>query len=62
MSETHPTLPIGDVARLLGVSVDTIRRWERQGHITGTRTPGGQRRFTLAEVTRATGKADKDKP
>lgn len=45
-------LPIGDVARALGVSVETIRRWDRDGQIKSTRTPGGQRRFTRAEVER----------
>lgn len=45
-------LPIGDTARLLGVSVPTIRRWESEGKIAGTRTLGGQRRFTRAEIER----------
>ena len=38
-------LTIGEAARILGVSVDTIRRWERDGKLAGTRTLGGQRRF-----------------
>jgi len=33
-------------ARLLGVSASTLRDLERRGKIEGTRTPGGQRRFT----------------
>ena len=45
-------LPIGEVARLIGVSVSTIRNWERTGKINAFRTPGGQRRFPLAEVRR----------
>lgn len=45
-------LPIGDTARLLGVSVPTIRRWESEGKIAGTRTLGGQRRFARAEIDR----------
>jgi excisionase family DNA binding protein len=45
-------------ARLIGVSVDTLRRWEKAGKITSTRTAGGHRRYDLAEhgITR---KADK---
>lgn len=46
-------LPVGDVARILGVSVPTIRRWESQGKISATRTLGGQRRFARTEVERA---------
>ena len=45
-------LPIGDVARTFGVSVETVRRWDREGLIVSTRTLGGQRRFARAEVER----------
>lgn len=45
-------LPVGDVARMLGVSVPTIRRWEAEGKISGTRTLGGQRRFARSEIER----------
>ena len=51
-SETGELVPIGTAARLLGVSVDTIRRWERDGRIKGRRTMGGQRRFPRAEIDR----------
>lgn len=37
---------------MLGVSVETIRRWDREGLITSHRTPGGQRRFTREEIER----------
>lgn len=46
-------LPIGEVARLLGVSVETIRRWDKEGLIQSSRTLGGQRRFARSEVERA---------
>lgn len=55
MSSIRPADPgysTGMTARQLGVSVDTIRRWEREGKITATRTPGGQRRFSQAEIDR----------
>lgn len=45
-------LPISKAAALLGVSVDTVRRWERAGHIESTRTVGGQRRFRRGDVER----------
>jgi excisionase family DNA binding protein len=44
-------LPIGDAARILGVSVNTVRRWEREGKLAATRTLGGQRRFRLGDLT-----------
>lgn len=40
-----------DVARLLGVSSGTVRRWAYSGRLTPThRTPGGQARYDLDEV------------
>ncbi|PZE84169.1 helix-turn-helix domain-containing protein [Curtobacterium sp. MCBD17_032] len=43
-------LPIGDVAARLGVSIATVRRWERDGKLVAFRTPGNQRRFHEAAV------------
>ena len=37
---------------MLGVSVDTLRRWERESQLRTVRTAGGQRSIPLAEVTR----------
>ena len=45
-------VPIGEVARIFGVTVATVRRWEREGKIDAVRTPGGQRRFDRAEIER----------
>ncbi len=41
---------IGEAATTLGVSVDTIRNWEKAGKITALRTPGGIRKFRLSEI------------
>lgn len=41
---------VGEVARTLDVSVDTIRRWEKKGLIRGRRDTRGQRVFNLHEV------------
>lgn len=38
---------IGEAARITGVSISTLRRWERQGLIEPTRTLGGQRRYSV---------------
>lgn len=45
-------LRLGQAAGLLGVSVDTLRRWEDEGRIALTRSSGGQRIVPLAEVQR----------
>jgi molybdopterin-binding protein len=46
------TLRIGEAAELLGVGIDTVRRWEADGRIDTVRTDGGQRLVPLAEVSR----------
>jgi len=43
---------IGEAARLLGVRIETLRRWERDGKIRTSRTSGGQRDVPAAEVAR----------
>jgi excisionase family DNA binding protein len=37
-------------ARYVGVSLATVRRWTDAGHIDCYRTPGGQRRFSRAQL------------
>ena len=37
---------------MLGVGVETLRRWESEGRLSVVRSPGGQRLVPLAEVTR----------
>ena len=43
---------IGEAAAMLGVRVETLRRWEREGKLAMTRTAGGQRMVPAAEVAR----------
>jgi molybdopterin-binding protein len=43
---------IGEAAKVLGVRVETLRRWERQGRIEFSRTAGGQRRVAASQVAR----------
>ena len=43
---------IGEAAGLLGVRVETLRRWESEGKIRVTRTEGGQRLVPAEEVAR----------
>lgn len=43
---------IGEAAAILGVRVETLRRWEREGRLATSRTAGGQRRVPASEVAR----------
>ena len=43
---------IGAAAAVLGVRVETLRRWERDGKLSTTRTSGGQREVPASEVAR----------
>lgn len=42
-------ISIGELAELKAVSVDTIRRWEKDGKIKSVRTDGGHRRYRLTD-------------
>jgi excisionase family DNA binding protein len=44
-------LSIGDAADFLGVSVDTLRRWEKKGKIEAYRSPGGHRYFKKEDLS-----------
>ena len=43
---------VGQAAEMLGVTVETVRRWETDGRLRLERSSGGQRLVPLAEVTR----------
>ncbi len=43
---------IGEAAAMLGVSVESLRRWERDGRLQIVRTSSGQRLIPLSEVLR----------
>ena len=45
-------LTLGEAAKALGVSADTLRRWERAGKLRATRDPQGRRRVSQAELKR----------
>jgi molybdopterin-binding protein len=46
---------IGQAAEAIGVRVETLRRWERDGKLTTVRTAGGQRLVPATEVARLVG-------
>lgn len=43
---------IGEAAELLGVSVDTLRRWTASGRLRVRRSAGDQRLIALADIRR----------
>ena len=45
----------GRAAELLGVSVDTVRRWADEGRLDTVRTAGGQRQIEGASIARFLG-------
>jgi len=53
--ETKPTqnssvLRLSEAAALLGVHPDTLRRWSDEGKVPVSRTPGGERRYSRADI------------
>jgi molybdopterin-binding protein len=65
MSEVSSSIRIGRAAEMLGVTVDTVRRWAETGRLTTIRSAGGQRLVPIAEVTRLIGErrqASSDRP
>jgi molybdopterin-binding protein len=44
------SMRIGEAAEMLGVSVETVRRWGSEGRIELVRTAGNQRRVSVSSV------------
>lgn len=47
---TQEYLTVGEAAKRIGISCDTLKRWESAGRIASFRTPTGHRRFQASEV------------
>jgi len=47
---SHLLMTVSEVASLLQVPTRTVRHWSDIGYLPTRRTPGGQRRFSPAEV------------
>ncbi len=50
------TLSAGEASRALGISLDTLRRWDRQGRIRVERDSANRRQVPAAEVERLLGR------
>jgi molybdopterin-binding protein len=46
------TVGIGEAAKTLGVSTDTLRRWDRSGRLKTSRDARNRRRVSVAEIER----------
>ena len=60
-----PRVRVGQAAEMLGVSVDTVRRWETEGRLRMERSEGGQRLVDIEEISRLLDerrKASTDRP
>jgi molybdopterin-binding protein len=56
MSAEDQGLLLGDAARALGVSPDTLRRWERAGKLRTVRDSANRRRVPPREIERLSGR------
>ena len=65
-SERPPArIRVGQAAEMLGVTVETIRRWEGEGRLRMERSRGGQRVIDIEEISRLLDerrKASTDRP
>ena len=52
--------PAAEAARLLGISLDTLRRWDRAGRIRTVRDSANRRLVPAAEVERLRRRAERD--
>jgi molybdopterin-binding protein len=50
---------VSDAAKALGISVDTLRRWDRQGRIKAERDSGNRRVVAASEIDRLRGEPGK---
>lgn len=48
--KTEEWIGIGQASRMLGVSVDTLRRWESADQVHPIRTQGNQRRYRRSDI------------
>ena len=55
------SLSIGEAALALGVSADTLRRWDRDGKLKTTRDKSNRRRVPQSEIKRLSGHTPRHK-
>jgi molybdopterin-binding protein len=55
-------LTLGEAAKAIGVSVDTLRRWERAGKLRAVRDARNRRRVPRREVERLAQRPERHRP
>jgi molybdopterin-binding protein len=50
--QRQPDISLGEAATAIGVSVDTLRRWDRAGKLRTTRDEQNRRRVPVQEIER----------
>ena len=55
LRQMSTALTLGEAARAIGVSADTLRRWDRAGKLRTRRDSAGRRRVPRREVERLAG-------
>ena len=50
MNKKSELLSIGEAAKMLDISIETLRRWDKAGKFSSQRTTGGQRRYHKATI------------
>ena len=56
------SLRVGQAAEMLGVSIETLRRWDTDGTIRMERSAGGQRVVAISEVSRLLDERRRSRP
>lgn len=59
MLRQMPDLTLGAAAQAIGVSADTLRRWDRAGKLTTTRDEHNRRRVPATEVERLSSRPER---
>ena len=54
-------LSLGEAARALGVSVDTLRRWDHDGKIETVRDQGNRRTVAVSEIERLSNQPERQR-
>ncbi|MGA2513895.1 MAG: TOBE domain-containing protein [Candidatus Limnocylindrales bacterium] len=61
-SSRSGNLRVGQAAEMLGVSIETLRRWDTDGTIRMERSAGGQRVVAISEVSRLLDERRRSRP
>lgn len=59
MANATTTLTLGEAAKAIGVSVDTLRRWDTAGKLETVRDDRNQRRVPRGEIERLTNRPER---